>query len=144
MAPLRPEVLASFAPIHPGRGWIGFSARAYEGLLQLFVLRAPLLISLLSLTLSGCFARGILYTDTVSPLCTDARMTSLGTTSAASSSKKIQIPTVRIDFTAEWDSRAIGDIAKKHGITTVYGCDARTKSYVLGIWREDSVIIYGD
>ena len=105
---------------------------------------ARVFMSLLPLFLSGCFARGLLYTDTIRPLCTDARMTSLGSIRGSNGSKKVQIPTLRVDLAAEWDSRAIGDIAKKHGITTVYGCDARTKSYILGTWREDSVIIYGD
>jgi hypothetical protein len=95
---------------------------------------------------SGCgfVTRGVLYTDTTQPLCKDARGTPLGQLSAGGSSKRIEIPTTQIDVTAEWDSRAIGDIAKKHGISTVNSCDWRRESYVLGIWRRDEVIIYGD
>jgi hypothetical protein len=96
------------------------------------------------LTGCGTISRGLLYTDTVQPLCKDARGTILGTKKGSGNSKKIEIPTTRIDLSAEWDSRAIGDIAKKHGITTVYSCDSRRRSYVLGLWRSDEVIIYGD
>ena len=104
------------------------------------------LISFLLLSLSGCgvISRGLLYTDTIQPLCKDARGTTLGSQQASGSSKKIEIPTARVDLAAEWDSRAIGDIARQHGIKTVYGCDTRRQSYVLGIWRKDEVIIYGD
>lgn len=96
--------------------------------------------------LGGCgvISRGLLYTDTVQPLCKDMRRTSLGSTVASGSSKKIEIPTARVDLAAEWDSRAIGDIAKKHGISTVHACESRRQSYVLGIWRKDEVIIYGE
>jgi hypothetical protein len=104
------------------------------------------LISVLIVSLSGCgvVSRGLLYTDTIQPLCKDARGTTLGSQRASGSSKKIETPTARVDIAAEWDSRAIGDIAKQHGIKTVYGCDTRRQSYVLGIWRKDEVIIYGE
>ncbi len=96
--------------------------------------------------LSGCAlpSRGLLYTNTVQPLCRDARGTPLGAKSASGSSKRLEIPTTRIDISAEWDSRAIGDIARSNGITTVYGCDTRRTSYLLGLWRQDEVIIYGE
>lgn len=88
--------------------------------------------------------RGLLYTDTIQPLCDDLRGTTLGERSASGASKRIVIPTTRVDLSAEWDSRAIGDIGKAHGIHTVYGCDVRTQAYVLGIWQKDEVIIYGE
>jgi hypothetical protein len=96
--------------------------------------------------LSGCgvVSRGLLYTDTVQPLCRDLRATDLGGKVGAGSSKRVEIPTTQIDLSAEWDSRAIGDIARKHGISVVHGCDSRRQSYVLGIWRRDEVIIYGE
>jgi hypothetical protein len=98
------------------------------------------------LNLSGCgiISRGLLYTDTVQPLCRDLRGTDLGTKVGSGSSKRVEIPTTQIDLSAEWDSRAIGDIARKHGISVVHGCDSRRQSYVLGIWRRDEVIIYGE
>jgi hypothetical protein len=86
----------------------------------------------------------MLYTDTVQPLCRDLRGTGLGTLVGRGSSKRVEIPTTRIDITAEWDSRAIGDIARQHGIKTVHGCDSRRQSVLLGLWRRDEVIVYGD
>jgi hypothetical protein len=109
-------------------------------------LARSLAVAFLFLSCSGCgvVSRGLLYTDTTQPLCVDARGTILGTRVAAGSSKRVEIPTTRIDISAEWDSRAIGDIARAHGITTVYGCDSRRQSLLLGLWRKDEVIIYGE
>lgn len=97
-------------------------------------------------SLTGCSprARGIIYSDTVQPLCKDLRGTTLGSKTGDGSSKRIQIPTTRLDITAEWDSRAIGDIAKEHGMQTVHACDGRVESLLLGLWRRDTVIVYGD
>lgn len=92
----------------------------------------------------GIVSRGLLYTDTIQPLCRDMRGTNLGSKVGSGSSKRVEIPTTRIDFSAEWDSRAIGDIARKHGISVVHGCDSRRESYLLGLWRRDQVIIYGE
>lgn len=96
--------------------------------------------------LSGCgvISRGMLYTETIQPLCRDLRGTDLGTKVGTGSSKRVEIPTTQIDLTAEWDSRALGDIARKNGISVVHGCDSRRQSYLLGLWRRDEVIIYGE
>ena len=104
----------------------------------------PLVLSVVLSSGCGFINRGLLYTDTMQPLCLDARGTTLGTRTASGSSKRVEIPTTRIDISAEWDTRAIGDIAKAHGIKTVYGCDSRRRSYVLGLFRTDDVIIYGE
>ncbi|MEN9844951.1 MAG: hypothetical protein RIS36_98 [Pseudomonadota bacterium] len=105
-----------------------------------------LVTMVVAVTLSGCAVinRGIVYTDTTQPLCKDLRSTTLGGRSASGSSKRVEIPTTRVDIGAEWDSRAIGDIAKEHGMTTVHGCDSRRESILFGIWRRDEVIIYGE
>jgi len=99
-----------------------------------------------AITLSGCgvISRGIIYTDTTQPLCKDARGTTLGGLSGKGSSKRVEIPTTKVDIGAEWDSRAIGDIAKAHGITTVHACESRRQSILFGLWRRDEVIIYGE
>jgi hypothetical protein len=113
---------------------------------QLSWLSALCSIFFLSVVCSGCgvISRGLLYTDTVQPLCKDLRGTTLGNKKGYGSSKRVEIPTTRIDLAAEWDSRAIRDIAKRHGISIVHGCDSRRQSYVLGLWRKDEVIIYGE
>lgn len=111
---------------------------------RIMVRRVVMLLAALGVSGCGVVSRGLLYTDTIQPLCKDMRGTSLGSKLGAGSSKRVEIPTTQVDLTAEWDSRAIGDIARQHGIRTVYGCDSRRQSYILGIWRKDQVIIYGE
>ncbi len=95
------------------------------------------------LSLSSC-ASGIIYTDVVRPFCTDLRGTTLGTKIERGGSHRVDIPTTRIDITAEWNSSAIGDIAKRNGISTVYSCDLRTLSVLSGLYRKEEIIVYGD
>lgn len=108
------------------------------------VLRILTIVAAVVLSGCGVISRGLIYTDTTQPLCTDARGTNLGGVSGKGSSKRIEIPTTKVDIGAEWDSRAIGDIAKAHGITTVNACESRRQSVLLGLWRRDEVIIFGD
>jgi len=109
-----------------------------------FIAHRALLLVLVSCSGCGLISRGLLYTDTKQPLCTDLRGTTLGSKSASGATKRVEIPTTKIDVSTEWDSRAIGDIGHAQGIKTVHGCDSRRQSYVLGIWRKDSVVIYGE
>jgi hypothetical protein len=87
--------------------------------------------------------RGLLYANTIQPLCRDARGTGLGAKVATLATNAVEIPTTRIDLSVEWSSRAIGDIATQNGMTTVYSCDIHREYFLLGIWRRDQVIVYG-
>ncbi len=93
--------------------------------------------------LSSC-TPGMIYTDIITPECKDLRGTTLGSKTARGGAYRIEIPTSRIDLTAEWDSSAIGDVAKENGISTVYSCDLRTLSILSGIYRKEEIIVYGD
>jgi len=104
--------------------------------------RLTILLTLLLLP-SGC-ASGLLYTDIIRPECTDMRGTGLGNKTARGGAYRVELPTNRIDLIAEWNSKAIGDIAKNNGINTVYGCDQRTISVLGGIFRKEEIIVYGE
>jgi hypothetical protein len=104
---------------------------------------AGLSILILLSSMTSC-APGLLYTDIIRPECKDLRGTTLGIKSARGGSHKIEIPTTRIDLATEWRSRAIGEIAKAHGIDTVYACDKRTLSILAGLYRKREIIIYGE
>lgn len=96
--------------------------------------------------MAGCgrFPRGLLYTDYIEPLCQDARGTRLGNTTTSGATKGVEVPLVRVNLSAEWDTRAIGEIARLQGLSTIYGCDIRREFYLLGLWRRDEVIVYGE
>ena len=44
---------------------------------------------------------------------------------------------------AEWNSNAIGDIAERQGLQTVYYADMEIFS-ILGIWKDTKLHIYGE
>lgn len=95
------------------------------------------------ISFSAC-TPGFIYTDITRPECVDMRNTNSGFKSAAGNTKRLEIPTTRIDITAEWSSRAIGDIAKANNINTVLYCDKSTFSLLGGIYKKQEIIIYGE
>jgi len=56
---------------------------------------------------------------------------------------KIKAPFSGYNFYAEFNSNAIGDIAKKHGLNKVYFADLEIFS-ILGIFKYEEVHIYGE
>ena len=90
-----------------------------------------------ALLVSGCGV-GLIYTHTYQPLSRDMRNTTVVPTGADGNIKHIQIWAAGV----AWDSAAIGDIAKKHGINELYFADLETFS-ILRIWNQYTVHVYG-
>lgn len=95
------------------------------------------------LFLSGC-APGFIYTDVTRPRCKNMRQTIIGSKTVSNGAKQFSIPVTRVDLSAEWDSKAIGDVAKANGLTVVCACDERKLSILGGIWRKEEIIVYGE
>ncbi|MEW6743625.1 MAG: hypothetical protein AB1486_12790 [Planctomycetota bacterium] len=95
------------------------------------------LMVVLLLFASGC---ALVYQETVVPLDTNFDSTPVFTDRTATAEGDVK----RIDYylSVEWDSNAIGDIARREGFETVYYADIETVS-VLGIWNQRIVHIYG-
>ncbi len=89
------------------------------------------------LLVSGCGV-GIIYTHTYQPLSLDMHQTPVVQTEKAGNIKLIQVGLAGV----AWDSAAIGDIAKKNGLTEIYFADLETFK-VLGIWNQYTVHVYG-
>ncbi|MGE3166956.1 MAG: hypothetical protein AB7O52_18785 [Planctomycetota bacterium] len=88
-------------------------------------------------SLVGC-VHGFIYEHTTVPLTRDFQRTPVVSRSAQSDVKRLEV--YRANFV--WDSNGIGDIAKQHGLETVYYADLETVN-VLGIWNQFKVIVYG-
>ena len=91
----------------------------------------------LALMISGCGV-GIIYTHTYQPLVLDMHQTPVVQTEKDGNIKHIQIGQIGV----AWDSAAIGDIAKKNGLTEIYSADLETFK-VLSIWNQYTVHVYG-
>ncbi|MDM8523413.1 TRL domain-containing protein [Desulfococcaceae bacterium HSG8] len=86
---------------------------------------------------------GIVYNHTTIPLTTDINNTPVIDTPAKGKVVQVKEPISGYGLYAEWDSNAIGDIARKHGLKRIYYADIETFS-ILGIWTKKEVRIYGE
>lgn len=87
---------------------------------------------------------GIIYTRVKFPLTRDLNNTTVPQ-SIPKYAKIIEIrePITGLGINARLNSNAIGEIAKAHGLKTLYFAD-QEKFSVLGIWTSTKVILYGD
>lgn len=108
-------------------------------------MRARILVALaLAPLLSACMV-GRIYQHTHEPLDTNFSRTPVFTGKgevgqAAVSHVHVPMTSVQIDLL--WNSNAIGDVMKRHGLEEVYYADLETFS-ILGIWNEYTVYAYG-
>jgi len=101
-----------------------------------------LVLALALLFLPACGV-GILYTHTVKPLTVDMHRTPVVPAEKEGSVKVISFPQFGGEYRlVAWDSAAIGDVAKKQGMTEVYFADVETFS-ILQIWNRYTIHIYG-
>jgi hypothetical protein len=113
---------------------------------------STMLAAVIGLTLSGCGAVvknghavliGTVVTRVKYPLTADLNQTPAGIDSGGGKIFRIKEPFSGYGIYAEFNSNAVGEIAKKHGLKTVYYADIERLS-ILGIWRHDKVIVYGE
>lgn len=94
-----------------------------------------------ALLLAGC---GLIYSNRVSPYSTKFGGTPVGTKRCVINKHQIKEPVTGYNLYAEWTWSSILDEARKAGITNVYYMDKQTLSILLGIYKRESFIIYGD
>jgi len=70
--------------------------------------------------------------------------TPVGNKSVAISSKQFKEPVSGLGLSAEWNSRAIGDAAKRFGLTKINFADMHTFSLFGGIWKKQTVHVWGE
>ena len=86
---------------------------------------------------------GLIVTNTVTPYTLDLNNTPVTDSKGESSIVRIREPFTGAGVYTELKTNAIGDIARENGLQRVYFADLETFS-VLGIWRTDTLVIYGE
>jgi predicted enzyme related to lactoylglutathione lyase len=86
---------------------------------------------------------GAVYTRVKFPLTTDLNRTQAAVDTGGGKVVRIKEPFSGYGIYAEFNSNAIGEIANRHGLKTVYYADIERLS-ILGIWRHDEVIVCGE
>jgi len=100
-------------------------------LLKLFLL-------FLGSSVLGSCVSGFIYSEVTLPLVTNFDNTPVG-----SKHGEMAINELRYQVSVQWGSDAIGEAAKRGGIEKIYYADLRTIT-VLGVWKQETVIVYGD
>ncbi len=100
-----------------------------------FCLCMVILASVLFIT--GCGTMGLIYSHVTHPLDMNMSQTPTGVQEEDGDIKELAF---YVSFL--WDSNAIGDIAKEHGMETVYYADIELLR-VLGVWSRYTVHAYG-
>ena len=103
---------------------------------------ARLAFPLVLCLVSGC-APGLIYTDQTSPLVTNMLNTPTGDTLAELDVRQLREPITALNLSAQWNSRASGEAAKHEGLTEIYYADLNTFSLLGGLWKQDTVRVWG-
>lgn len=107
------------------------------------------IFSALLLLLSCCSSfdsiglSGYVYTNTRRPYTDDLHDTPVVLSQSDGTVIKIQEPFSGMGMYAEFNTNAIGDLAKKYNMKKVYYAELKTFD-LLGIWRENKLYIYGE
>jgi hypothetical protein len=99
---------------------------------------------LATLLLSGCAPFGAIYSDTVVPYSTRYKETPIGTKRCEINTHQVKEPFSGYSIYAEWTTSDILNEAKKAGINEIHYMDLRTLSILLGIYKRETLIVYGD
>ena len=89
------------------------------------------------------FQEGYFFTWTRVPFTKDLNNTPVPRREAGAKVIRIKEPFSGYGIAAEFNSNAIGDIARENGMTTVYFADLETFD-VLGIWKHREIMVYGE
>ncbi|MBN1422748.1 MAG: hypothetical protein JXP34_28490 [Planctomycetes bacterium] len=107
------------------------------------MMRATLLAAA-ALLVAGCVG-GAIYERTTMPLDANYRRTPVFDRHPNEARGEIRHLTIPLgDFQADfaWDSNAIGDIARRNRMETVYYADLEFLN-ILGVWHQYTVHVYG-
>jgi len=98
------------------------------------------------LSVTGC---GLLYTNVVQPHSGDFDNTPIGSKQCRLSAFTVRFPLLappleRTRISAQWDTEEVNAVLEEAGITRMYYTDISTQEFLLGTFRRQTVIIYGD
>jgi hypothetical protein len=100
---------------------------------------------LLALLLAGCgLPRGLIYSNTTVPYSSEFSETPVGTKHCVIRSHQIKEPVTGRSIYAEWSADLILREAQKAGVKEIYYMDKRTLSILVGIYKRESLLVYGD
>lgn len=106
-----------------------------------------LLLSLIIPVMIVSSSCGLLYTNVTRPHSRDFNNTPIGSKKCTIRAYKVQVPIIplaRSRVSAEWNTERINKAAQKAGITKIYYTELKTQEFLIGTYRRQTFIIYGD
>ena len=107
---------------------------------KVFLILAAILVC------SGCgpIPIGVIYSDVVRPLDTNMENTKRGGERVSGKLYTIREPVTAVRVGAQWNSKAIGDVAKNKGLEKVHFADLRTESILFDLWKRETLYVWGE
>lgn len=102
------------------------------------------------LMLSGCSGigaspvQGDIYTNVVLPYSTDFRDSPVGSKRCVLDEHQFREPVTGYGVSVEWTAGRILAAARRAGISRISYTEMQTLSFLMGIYRRQRLIIYGD
>ena len=93
---------------------------------------------------SGFAPPGLIYTNVISPYSIDYHDTKIGTKQCVIDAHSVSEPLTGYGVSVEWSLDVIEDAATQAGINEITCIDMQTLSIVLGIYKRERLIIYGN
>jgi len=95
--------------------------------------------------LLGC-GRGLLYTKTIKPYTKTFRNTPVGEKVVVINTQGLKTPPglAPPGLSGQWDTDEIIQLAREAGITELRHIDIKTLSILLGTYKRQTLILYGD
>ena len=112
--------------------------------LQSFMVIKLLSVLTVVFLVAGCAPYGIIYSDTVSPYSRNFSLTSAGSKKCEIKTHQLREPFSGYNISSEWTTGYILNEARNAGIKEISYIDKQTISILLGIYKREKLIVYGD
>lgn len=113
-------------------------------LLAMLVAASPACVQVTDTGSISFHPQGWLYTDYTSPVVENMHNTPRGSRLVELDSHYLEEPITRANLSVEWRSRAIGDAAKRFGLSKIYFADQHIFSICGDIYRRQTIRVWGD
>jgi hypothetical protein len=93
---------------------------------------------------SGIAPPGLIYRNVIQPYSVDYHDTKIGTKHCVIDEHSVSEPFTGYGVSVEWSADVIQNAATKAGITEITCMDEQTLSFLLGIYKRERLIVYGN
>lgn len=90
------------------------------------------------------FPPGLIYSHTVAPYSVRFNETPVGAKRCVINNYQVKEPVTGYNMYAEWSTSYILEEARKAGITNINYMDRKTLSILNGVYKRETLIVYGD